>query len=87
MKTEDIIPVEPEMARSLRAKFENWANDVERENNNKNNYNGHYDLPDDFTPQLEMTKSLKAKFESIKSESNRPVERRRPRVNRFVVST
>lgn len=86
VKIDEEIPVEPEMARSLRAKFENWANDVERENN-KNNHNGHYDLPEDFTPQLEKTKSLKAKFESIKTDSSSPVERRKPRVNRFVVSS
>jgi len=76
------------MARILRAKFENWANEFE--NNNKNhNHNGHYDLPEDFTPQLDKTKSLKAKFESFSSNDSlqqNGIERRRPRVNRFVKS-
>lgn len=85
-KSEDVIPVEPEMARSLRAKFENWASEVERDNNNKNR-NGTYDLPNDYTPQLDMTKNLKAKFESFRNDLNKPVpEKRKARVNRFVVS-
>ena len=76
------------MARSLRAKFEKWATDVERDNNNKN-HNGAYDLPNDYTPQLDMAKNLKAKFESFRSfdASSKPlIEKRKPRVNRFVVS-
>lgn len=89
-KSEDAIPVEPEMARSLRAKFENWpAGGVERgDNNNHKNHNGAYDLPDDYTPQTDTAKNLKAKFESFRSDAtSRPViEKRKPRVNRFVVS-
>lgn len=77
------------MARSLRAKFENWTTgSVERDNNNHKNHNGAYDLPDDYTPQTDTAKNLKAKFESFRSDaSSRPViEKRKPRVNRFVVS-
>lgn len=88
-KSEDTIPVEPEMARSLRAKFENWTTgSVERENNNHKHHNGAYDLPIDYTPQMDTAKNLKAKFESFRSDiSSRPViEKRKPRVNRFVVS-
>lgn len=87
IKSEDVIPVEPEMARSLRAKFEKWATDVERDNNNKN-HNGAYDLPNDYTPQMDTTKNLKAKFESFRCDSSsKPlIEKRKPRVNRFVVS-
>lgn len=87
IKSEDVIPVEPEMARSLRAKFEKWATDVERDNNNKN-HNGAYDLPNDYTPQMDTAKNLKAKFESFRCDaSSKPlIEKRKPRVNRFVVS-
>jgi hypothetical protein len=85
IKCDDVIPVEPEMARSLRAKFESWATDVERDNNNRN-HSGAYDLPNDYTP-VDTTKNLKAKFESFRCDSScKPViEKRKPRVNRFVV--
>ena len=78
------------MARSLRAKFENWtaaAGGAERDNNNKT-HGGAYDLPSDYTPQTDTAKSLKAKFESFRSDASaKPlVEKRKPRVNRFVVS-
>lgn len=82
-KSEDgPIPVEPEMARSLKAKFENWANEIERENH-KNS--GLETEVEDFTPQLDTAKNLKAKFEAIKLE-NKPAEKPKPKVNRFVVS-
>ena len=87
-KSEDVIPVEPEMARSLRAKFENWTTSVDRDNNNKS-HNGAYDLPTDYTPQTDTTKHLKAKFESFRSDAgSKPlIEKRKPRVSRFVVSS
>lgn len=37
-------------------------------------------------PQPDITKNLKAKFEAIKNDSS-PVEKPKPRVSRFVVST
>lgn len=83
-KTEDVVPVEPEMARNLKAKFENWkSTDVDRENNK----NASLDV-EDYTPSIDMTKNLKAKFEQIKFDNMKPVAESRPkfRVNRFVVS-
>lgn len=88
------------MTRSLKAKFENWANEVSTTTTTSEvNGNKSYDLPDDYTPSLDMAKNLKAKFESIssstsdtaavdKSASSTTVDggTRKPRVNRFVVS-
>lgn len=85
------------MTRSLKAKFENWANEGSTTTSEVNG-NKSYDLPDDYTPSLDMAKNLKAKFESIsstsdtaavdKSASSTTVDggKRKPRVNRFVVS-
>ena|SRR5687767_13944769 len=81
-KNDDVIPVEPEMARSLKAKFENWASEIERENH-KNS--GVEPEQEDYTPQIDTAKNLKAKFEAIKLE-NKPAEKPKPKVNRFVVS-
>ncbi|RWS05111.1 reticulocyte-binding protein 2-like isoform X4 [Dinothrombium tinctorium] len=78
-KTEDIVPVEPEKARSLKQMFENWPSDVEREN--KRNA---YGFEEEFPPKLDITKNLCAKFEAIKSENGQSTEKPKPRVNRFV---
>lgn len=72
------------MARSLKAKFENWAIEIERENQ-KNGTNGS-ELEDEFQPSIDTARNLKAKFEAIKLE-NKPVEKPKPRINRFVVSS
>lgn len=79
-KTEEIIQVEPEKAKSLRAKFENWNADDER-GNRKNS------TEDNELAQFERdsTKNLRAMFESIQNEPKK-IERPKPRVNRFVVS-
>jgi hypothetical protein len=71
------------MARSLKAKFENWATDVDRENQKNNVENNE---PEEYTPTIDITKNLKAKFEAIKLENNvKPVTNKpRLRVNRFV---
>ena len=71
--------MEPEKAKNLRAKFENWQTEIEREGRKSEN-------EDDFVPNIDTTKNLRAMFESIKDEY-KPVEKPRPRVNRFVVST
>ncbi|KAI7696169.1 hypothetical protein SSS_10333 [Sarcoptes scabiei] len=77
-KTEEIIQVEPEKAKSLRAKFENWNADDER-GNRKNS------TEDNELAQFERdsTKNLRAMFESIQNEPKK-IERPKPRVNRFV---
>lgn len=79
-KTEDVIQVEPEKAKHLRAKFENWQTEIERENRKQDDEN-------DFVPlERDTTKNLRAMFESIQNETNKPIDKPRPRVNRFVVS-
>ena len=84
-KVEEVIPVEPEMARSLKAKFENWATEVSKLNE-KNREKDQVDDGDSI-PAPDITKNLKAKFEAIKDESISPsVEKPKPRVTRFVVS-
>lgn len=79
-KSEDDIHVEPEKAKNLRAKFENWQTEIERENR-KNNY----EEEGEYVPHIDTTKNLRAMFESIKDEY-KPNEKPRPRINRFVVS-
>lgn len=75
--------MEPEIARNLKAKFENWAVEVGKMNE-KNREKDQVDDGDSI-PQPHITKNLKAKFEAIKNESS-PVEKPKPRVSRFVVS-
>ncbi|KAI2799105.1 LIM domain and actin-binding protein 1 [Blomia tropicalis] len=77
-KSEDDIHVEPEKAKNLRAKFENWQTEIERENR-KNNY----EEEGEYVPHIDTTKNLRAMFESIKDEY-KPNEKPRPRINRFV---
>lgn len=72
------INVEPEKAKNLRAKFENWQTEIEREGRKSEN-------EDEFVPHIDTTKNLRAMFESIKEEY-KPIEKPRPRINRFVVS-
>ena len=75
-----MVPVEPKLARSLTAKFENWAVESELEKENKRNqWNS-------MRPHLDLTKNLRAKFEAIKDEPQKPLEKSKPKVNRFVVS-
>ncbi|KAH9389044.1 LIM domain and actin-binding protein 1, partial [Tyrophagus putrescentiae] len=75
-KTEDDIQVEPEKAKNLRAKFENWQTEIEREGRKSEN-------EEEYVPNIDTTKNLRAMFESIKDEY-KPAEKPRPRVNRFV---
>lgn len=92
-KLDDQIQVEPEKARSLRMKFENWAAnqtslDNDDNNNNINGYDGKTGDEQQFVPSVDTTRNLKAKFEAIgREETLRPVTIPRPqaRVNRFVV--
>ncbi|BET02778.1 LIM domain [Nesidiocoris tenuis] len=62
-------------ARQLAAKFEQWEPE-------KHSANNAVSMLDSEQASLESTKSLKAKFESFKA--NQPVEKARPKVNRFV---
>ncbi|XP_074601037.1 uncharacterized protein LOC141855049 isoform X5 [Brevipalpus obovatus] len=80
-KTEDVIPVEPELARSLTAKFENWNSfDVEKENRKNSTTEEGEELP-----QVNITKNLRAKYEAIQDEYIKPTEKPvKPKVNRFV---
>lgn len=80
------LPVEPEKARALKAKFENWAEHENKENNRRNTLDSN-ELCDEV-PQLDTTKNLRQKFESF-SEADTPkpvVERTKAKVHRFVVS-
>ncbi|XP_053203239.1 uncharacterized protein LOC128387949 isoform X2 [Panonychus citri] len=80
-KTEDVIPVEPKLARSLTAKFENWSQVEEKENKRNSIIN----VEEDALPALGITKNLVAKFGSIRDDSpTKPIEKTKPRVNRFV---
>ncbi|KAI1280436.1 Xin actin-binding repeat-containing protein 2 [Halotydeus destructor] len=82
-KTDDVVSVAPEITRNLKAKFENWTNDADREMNQKNGA----EPEDEFAPSIDITKNLKAKFEAIKLE-NKPVNSKpKMRVNRFVQET
>ena len=70
-KVADVVPVEPEMARSLRAKFENWTTDSEtRENNQKNQTNGGSEAPaHEYTPQLDTTRKMLSVFKQLESQT------------------
>ena len=76
-KSDDDIQVEPEKAKNLRAKFENWQAEIASESRKADE--------EEFVPHIDTTKNLRAMFESIKEEY-KPNEKPRPRVNRFVVS-
>ncbi|XP_015788517.1 LIM domain and actin-binding protein 1 isoform X2 [Tetranychus urticae] len=79
-KTEDVIPVEPKLARSLTAKFENWSQ-VDEKENKRNSIN----VEEDALPAHGITKNLVAKFGSIRDDSpTKPTEKTKTRVNRFV---
>lgn len=82
LKTEDDIQVEPEKARNLKAKFENWSAEIERQNSKNNGY----DDEEEFVPHIDTTKNLRKKFETAFKEEVKPVDKPKVRVNRFVVS-
>ncbi|XP_035214564.1 xin actin-binding repeat-containing protein 2-like isoform X2 [Stegodyphus dumicola] len=77
-KVDDDIIVEADKAKSLRAKFENWDTELRESKRNEE------DEEEDFLPQVDTTKTLRAKFEAIKEETLKPVEKPKPKVNRFV---
>lgn len=79
-KADDDIIVEADKAKSLRAKFENW--EAELRENRKNEE----DQDEDFMPQVDTAKTLRAKFEAIKEDTLKPIEKPKPKVNRFIVS-
>lgn len=66
----DDVPVEPEMARSLRAKFENWTSDAERDNNNKPHAAALCDSPNNSeAPLLDTTKKMLHMFKQLESQT------------------
>lgn len=79
-KADDDIIVEADKAKSLRAKFENWDNEL------KENRKNEEELEEDFLPQVDTTKTLRAKFEAIKEDTVKPIEKPKAKVNRFIVS-
>lgn len=76
-----MIQVEPKKAKHLRAKFENWQTEIERENRKS------LDEENDFVPLERDTKNLRAMFESIQNETKQTEKPRVRQVNRFVVSS
>nr|CAD7195000.1 unnamed protein product [Timema douglasi] len=76
-------------AKVLRAKFERWEEKENKANaalvteQQQQQQNG---LDGDHIEQasIDTTKSLRARFESMKSETQQPKEKPRPKVNRFV---
>jgi len=65
------------MAKSLKDKFEHWEPD-------KHSLNNAVIMLDSEQESIESTKSLRARFESLKSD--RPANKPKPKVNRFLVS-
>jgi len=61
-KTDDIVPVTPEMARSLCNKFENWTNETTQAT---------FKTEDIVPVAPEITRSLRAKFENWKGDIER----------------
>lgn len=77
---EKVVPLE--MARNLKAKFENWKSlDEDRENNKNMTFEGAF-----YKPSIDTAKNLKAKFEAIKYDTLKTSEKPKFRVNRFTVS-
>jgi len=79
-KDEEIIPVEPEKAKNLKAMFENWGADVEKENRKNSNLT---ESLEELPHNGDFTKSLRSKFESIRDDKT---DEKSPKlkVNRFV---
>lgn len=79
---EEVIEVEPEITRSLTAKFEKWSVESDRPETKRNS-----ELANDKLPDPDITKNLRAKFEAIQDENSREVEKPKGRPNRFVCNT
>ncbi|XP_076340096.1 uncharacterized protein LOC143240829 isoform X2 [Tachypleus tridentatus] len=74
-KVEDDMTWKADQARNLKAKFEHWDVEVERENK----------IPDDEgLPEMDITKNLRAKFEAIRAKSTETVEKPQLRGRKFV---
>lgn len=73
--------MEPERARNLKAKFENWSAEIERQNSKNNGY----DDEEEFIPHIDTTKNLRKKFEAAMKEEKPTENKPKIRVNRFVV--
>ncbi|KAK8389191.1 hypothetical protein O3P69_020870 [Scylla paramamosain] len=71
-------------AASLRAKFEKWESEVER-NNEYNQSIERYEDEDECMPSIDTARNLRAMFENKAQESTQPVgQRPKVKVNRFV---
>ena len=64
-------------AKSLREKFEHWEDTVEK--------NNQLNLLETDLPSIDTTRNLRAKFECLQVESQKPIEKPKPKVNRFIV--
>lgn len=74
-------------AASLRAKFEKWESEVER-NNEYNQSIDRYEDEEECMPSIDTARNLRAMFENKAQEVTRPAtDRPKVKVNRFVVST
>lgn len=73
-------------AASLRAKFEKWESEVER-NNEYNHSDKILEEEEEGMPSIDTARNLRAMFENKAQEAARPVANRpKLKVNRFVVS-
>jgi len=77
-KDDDVIPVEPEITKNLKAKFENWSS-FEKETRKNSRTDSLEEIP-----QNEITKTLRSKFESIQNDKTIESVNNKIKVNRFV---
>ncbi|XP_013794026.1 uncharacterized protein LOC106478060 isoform X2 [Limulus polyphemus] len=73
-KVEDDMTWKADQAKSLKAKFEHWDTEVERESKVTD---------DEGLPESDTTKNLRAKFEAIRAESTKIVDKPQPRGKKF----
>ncbi|XP_076307440.1 uncharacterized protein LOC143223391 [Tachypleus tridentatus] len=72
-KVEDDMTWKADQAKSLKAKFEHWDTEVERESK----------VTDEGLPESDTTKNLRAKFEAIRAESTKTVDKPQPKGKKF----
>ena len=72
-------------AAHLRAKFEKWETEVERQNE-INKPSAKDEIDGEAMPSLDTARNLRAMFESKAKEDNLPLKKAPTKVNRFVVS-
>ncbi|KAK3872878.1 hypothetical protein Pcinc_022075 [Petrolisthes cinctipes] len=81
---DEILEMSARKAASLRAKFEKWESEVER--NNEHNHNDQVvDEEEEGMPSIDTARNLRAMFENKAQEAAKPVANRpKLKVNRFV---